>query len=464
VNKNILLLNLLPKIIGINCFFYQILRLIFDSHFECGNLDKVVMISQNEYDLFLNSDTNSKFPNSQWFYFSTTNTKEGQIVRFNIQNCSKNPGLIKAGMTPAVFSTKKQAESFVGWTYPTYDCVFQKNSMQKRTNSYKICLDKRQTSPKNESPRGKKQQISPDSPTLQRTFSNGLGTDTELNRKSKRPFSTYSFSYKYEFNSDKVLFALYKPYPLNRLYTLLSQIQHKLSPPNTHSSNTSNTQTQEQHPLLYDHLRENTNVDGLNYNSEGIFSPLNIAPPANPFQHHFQHIFTKSPSNPNHDSPITHYHQNLPFPFPSLQECFIQNRNLYYANQILCFSEARLPVPVITITNNLTSDEKKAYKKPKKFIVITARVHAAETAGSFIIEAMIKKLALSNEPIYNKLRSLYVFIIVPILNPDGVVLGNYRNSLNGCDLNRCWTNPSHSFHPTVFYLKTYLKKMQVLNK
>lgn len=34
------------------------------------------------------------------------------------------------------------------------------------------------------------------------------------------------------------------------------------------------------------------------------------------------------------------------------------------------------------------------------------------------------------------LREKFVFKIVPILNPDGVIVGNYRCSLAGGDLNR----------------------------
>ena len=33
------------------------------------------------------------------------------------------------------------------------------------------------------------------------------------------------------------------------------------------------------------------------------------------------------------------------------------------------------------------------------------------------------------------------FVLIPILNPDGVVCGNYRNSIAGVDLNRQWINP-----------------------
>lgn len=40
------------------------------------------------------------------------------------------------------------------------------------------------------------------------------------------------------------------------------------------------------------------------------------------------------------------------------------------------------------------------------------------------------------------LRQTFIFKVVPMLNPDGVVNGNYRCSLAGCDLNRRWKFPS----------------------
>jgi len=39
------------------------------------------------------------------------------------------------------------------------------------------------------------------------------------------------------------------------------------------------------------------------------------------------------------------------------------------------------------------------------------------------------------------LRENFIFKIVPMLNPDGVIEGNYRSSLAGCDLNRRWNEP-----------------------
>ena len=36
-----------------------------------------------------------------------------------------------------------------------------------------------------------------------------------------------------------------------------------------------------------------------------------------------------------------------------------------------------------------------------------------------------------------------------MLNPDGVVCGNYRCSLIGRDLNRNWKQPSYILHPVI---------------
>ena len=36
------------------------------------------------------------------------------------------------------------------------------------------------------------------------------------------------------------------------------------------------------------------------------------------------------------------------------------------------------------------------------------------------------------------LRRTFVFKIVPMINVDGVMCGNYRCSLSGIDLNRVW--------------------------
>ena len=51
------------------------------------------------------------------------------------------------------------------------------------------------------------------------------------------------------------------------------------------------------------------------------------------------------------------------------------------------------------------------------------------------------------------LRRHFVIRIVPVLNPDGVIYGNYRCSLLGVDLNRKWDKPKDFFILKFFILK-----------
>ena len=46
-----------------------------------------------------------------------------------------------------------------------------------------------------------------------------------------------------------------------------------------------------------------------------------------------------------------------------------------------------------------------------------------------------------------------VFKIVPMLNPDGVALGNYRTGLSGRDFNREYKNPDKTVFPEVYHFK-----------
>lgn len=64
---------------------------------------------------------------------------------------------------------------------------------------------------------------------------------------------------------------------------------------------------------------------------------------------------------------------------------------------------------------------------------------------------------VSNNKECDFLRRNYIFKIVPMANPDGVIYGNFRCNLAGVDLNRQWLNPSKILHPTASSLKNLIK-------
>ena len=88
----------------------------------------------------------------------------------------------------------------------------------------------------------------------------------------------------------------------------------------------------------------------------------------------------------------------------------------------------------------------------RQSIIFTARVHPGETSGSYVIESVINNL-LNNSEQSNNLLDKYIFKIIPMLNPDGVIHGHYRNNILGKDLNRMWQDPRENTTPTIYYLK-----------
>ena len=84
----------------------------------------------------------------------------------------------------------------------------------------------------------------------------------------------------------------------------------------------------------------------------------------------------------------------------------------------------------------------------KRGFWIVARQHAAEVTGSWLVEGLID-FVLSSDPRAIALRQGSVFNIVPMMNPDGVVVGNYRDNSAGVNLNREWNSASATESPSV---------------
>nr|XP_022902548.1 cytosolic carboxypeptidase 1-like isoform X1 [Onthophagus taurus] len=106
-------------------------------------------------------------------------------------------------------------------------------------------------------------------------------------------------------------------------------------------------------------------------------------------------------------------------------------------------------VPLITISAPLTSSH---CIQERRLIFITARVHPCESNSSWIMDGIIRFLLEDNE-ISRAAREKYVFKIIPMLNPEGVIFGNARCGLAGEDLNRCWKKPNETLHPEVYRAK-----------
>ena len=141
-----------------------------------------------------------------------------------------------------------------------------------------------------------------------------------------------------------------------------------------------------------------------------------------------------------------------------------------YKEGILCKSLSGVDVPLLTISSRLQSDPKgynqiklsefedddsklslPMYKK-KKYAIIGARVHPGESNSSYMMQGFVKNL-LGDSHQAKQLRKRVVFKIVPMINTDGVIIGNYRTSMAGNDLNRRYVKPDFRIHPTVCAIK-----------
>lgn len=110
------------------------------------------------------------------------------------------------------------------------------------------------------------------------------------------------------------------------------------------------------------------------------------------------------------------------------------------------------PIEVLTITDTLE-------KKPdnRKIIVIMARQHPGETQGSLVCEGVMTFLVSKKA---EWLRKNFVFKIIPMVNPDGVIFGNYRSNLMGFDLNRKWdVYDKDGCFPEVRSIKEYISEL-----
>lgn len=182
-----------------------------------------------------------------------------------------------------------------------------------------------------------------------------------------------------------------------------------------------------------------------------------------PLKNYFTATFTLSFQHTN-DTCYLAYHYPYSATMLNIHLCRLESSlipMILFEKQTLCKSLNNNDVPLITITSLPTS--RRPYIDPRPYIVLTARVHPGESNASWIMKGILDFL-LSNHEDARKLRTLYVFKIVPMLNPDGVINGCHRCSLTGQDLNRQWLRPNAKLHPSIYHAKSLMKYLLKLNK
>ncbi|KAM6285798.1 cytosolic carboxypeptidase 3 isoform 2-T2 [Spheniscus humboldti] len=160
-----------------------------------------------------------------------------------------------------------------------------------------------------------------------------------------------------------------------------------------------------------------------------------------------------------HDQDTCYFAHCYPYTYSNLQEYLVAIskdpvKSKFCKIHILCHSLAGNIVYVLTITN----PPKSGKGTERKAVILTARVHPGETNSSWIMKGFLDYI-LGDSGKAQLLRDNFVFKVVPMLNPDGVIVGNHRCSLTGQDLNRKYRSNMKKCYPSIWYTRNMIKRV-----
>nr|CAI5846643.1 unnamed protein product [Callosobruchus analis] len=187
---------------------------------------------------------------------------------------------------------------------------------------------------------------------------------------------------------------------------------------------------------------------------------------------------------PENTDSIAYFAFTYPFTYLELEKMMVDLDNrylyikpiceddIYYVRETVVHSVEARNVDLITISSyqGITAEREPQLKnifigdapRPfkfvgKKVIFVSARVHPGETPSSFVFNGLLNLLLNRDDLRARSLRRLYVFKMIPCLNPDGVAMGHFRTDSRGVNLNRVYLNPSLTEHPSIYAARALIR-------
>mmetsp|Transcript_9796 Transcript_9796/g.28021 ORF Transcript_9796/g.28021 Transcript_9796/m.28021 type:complete len:662 (-) Transcript_9796:200-2185(-) len=375
----------------------------FESRFETGNLRAAARVYDTEYDLWLSTDVNEREEpgHRQWFFFSVCGAKPDLPYKFNIVNLVKKDSLVNSGLCPLMalgLPAAVQRRDANGEPDPNIPMVMQWRRMGNNCCYY--------PSPYRSPPAGS---AGKSSAANSKSTKGGKGAlaGARTGKGAGIPSSTSTSSVGKSIGADSSSVSSSPGHGLTELVPT-SQLVGR----------------------------------GLHC-----------------------HTFTVT-----FDTAGTYYLAAcLPYTYTDLQEHLARvtltfrggtlgahGNSMVARCSLLCRTISKHRCDLLTITDFSSGGD--SDPGSREYIVITARVHPGESNSSWVMKGMIDFLT-SQHPTARSMRQSFIFKIVPCLNPDGVINGNYRCGMGGVDLNRTWDKPDKTRHPTVWHTRALVQRL-----
>ncbi|XP_030379191.1 cytosolic carboxypeptidase Nna1 isoform X2 [Scaptodrosophila lebanonensis] len=161
-----------------------------------------------------------------------------------------------------------------------------------------------------------------------------------------------------------------------------------------------------------------------------------------------------------YDDDTVYFAHSYPYTYSDLQDYLMEIqrhpvKSKFCKLRLLCRTLAGNNVYYLTVTAPSANEEN---MRRKKAIVVSARVHPSETPASWMMKGLMDFIT-GDTTVAKRLRHKFIFKLVPMLNPDGVIVGNTRNSLTGKDLNRQYRTVIRETYPSIWYTKAMIRRL-----